>query len=46
MDKRMERLFKALGIGAGIGFVSWIFSGSDVSLPLALLVAYLEYKFK
>lgn len=46
MDKKVEKILKAIGYGVVIGFVSYIISGSDVSAPLGLLVMYLEYRFK
>ncbi|MFH0890310.1 MAG: hypothetical protein V1836_04210 [Candidatus Aenigmatarchaeota archaeon] len=38
------RLGKALGIGVLFAFVAFIISGDGASLPLGLLVAYLEYR--
>ncbi|MBI3413071.1 MAG: hypothetical protein HY051_03260 [Candidatus Aenigmarchaeota archaeon] len=38
------RFGKALGIGALFAFVAFIISGDGSSLPLGLLVAYLEYR--
>jgi len=38
------RLVKAIGIGALFGFVAFLISGDNSSLPLGLLVAYLEFK--
>lgn len=38
------RLGKAIGIGALFALVSYILSGNSVSLPLGLLIAYLEFR--
>ncbi|MFH1105666.1 MAG: hypothetical protein V1731_00430 [Candidatus Aenigmatarchaeota archaeon] len=38
------RLGKAIGIGALFAFVAYMFSGDGSSLPLGLLVAYMEYR--
>jgi len=43
--KDWKKILKALGYGVMVAFVSWIISGSDVSIPLGILVAYLEYRF-
>ena len=46
MDKRLAKILRALVYGFVGGFVAYILSGSDVSGPLGLLIAYLEYRFK
>ena len=38
------RLGKAVGIGALFAFVAFLISGDASSLPLGLLVAYLEFR--
>lgn len=40
-----KRLGKAIGIGALFAFVAFLISGDNSSLPLGLLVAYIEFRF-
>lgn len=46
MDKKLAKILKSLVFGVVVGFVSYILTGSDVSGPLGLMIAYLEYRFK
>ena len=43
--KDWKKILRAVVFGVVVTFISWILSGNDVSIPLGILVAYLEYRF-
>jgi len=42
----IKRLGIGIGVGAAVGFLAYLFSGGDgSSVPIGILVAYLEFRF-